>query len=360
MMKIKAIYLPQFHEVKENNEWWGKGYTEWTAVKNARNIEEWQTLPERPLDDIYYDLTDKETLVRQAALARKYSVDSFAIYHYWFKGKKMLYKPAEILLENTDIDIGFSFIWANESWTRAWYGRQREVLLKQEYGDKDDWRRHWEYLIQFFVDPRYEKIDNKPVLQIYRSAEIEVLEEMLQCFEEWSLENGFDGIHVVSALTGFKNDFRYSIIDEYYLFNPKYSLVNLLTLNEKVSYRTSVVFRKLWNTFRKTKKLEHVLDFQVASRLPSQNMIGTKRICPGVFPRWDNTPRRGFKGYSYKNCSPSAFRSKLEEIGEFVADDDFTLYINAWNEWGEGCMLEPSSNFGEGFLRELKEWKANY
>lgn len=151
-MKVLGIYLPQYHEVKENNEWWGQGYTEWNAVKNARPLFRGHNQPRTPLNHNYYDLVKNgvETWKWQSELAKKYGVYGFCIYHYWFEGKQMLEKPMEILRDHPELDINYCICWANESWHRNWYGASKELLIEQTYGNKDAWRNHFEYLNTFF------------------------------------------------------------------------------------------------------------------------------------------------------------------------------------------------------------------
>ena len=146
------MYLPQYHEIEENNKWWEPGYTEWTAVKRAKLLDKAHKQPRVPLNDNYYDLSDETGSVWmwQANLAKEYGVYGFCIYHYWFKGKQLLEKPMEILLLHPEIDINYTICWANETWTKTWYGLETEILMKQEYGEQADWDKHFEYLCRFF------------------------------------------------------------------------------------------------------------------------------------------------------------------------------------------------------------------
>ena len=162
-MRWFAFYLPQFHETKENNEWWGKGFTEWTHVNGAKSLYKGHRQPIAPLDKNYYDLMNKESVEWQTSLMHQYGVDGLVYYHYYFRGQKLLEKPAENLLKWTDIDQPFFFCWANHTWYQAING-VKKVLREQTYGTQEDWDDHFQYLLPFFRDDRYEKIDNKPVL----------------------------------------------------------------------------------------------------------------------------------------------------------------------------------------------------
>ncbi len=189
-MKILAYYLPQFHEIEENNKWWGKGFTEWTNVKKGKKLFKTQNQPFVPLNNNYYNLLNKETVKWQTELAKKYGVYGFCYYHYWFEGKKLLEKPVENLLKWKNIDQKFCFCWANHSWKKTWNGLN-EILMEQKYGNEDSWNKHFDYLLQFFKDERYIKIDNKPIFMIFKLKDIKDINEMLDFFNKKCIENGF-------------------------------------------------------------------------------------------------------------------------------------------------------------------------
>ena len=187
--KIIAFYLPQYHAIPENDQWWGKGFTEWTNVKKAKPLFEGHDQPRIPLNHNYYNLLDDNTKIWQANLAKKYGVYGFCYYHYWFKGgKKLLEKPAEQMLSNKSIDLPFCFCWANENWTRNWDGGNREIMVEQDYGNKDDWECHFQYLLQFFKDKRYITVDGKPLFIIYKPDLIIDIYEMVKYFRQSIVE----------------------------------------------------------------------------------------------------------------------------------------------------------------------------
>lgn len=158
-MKVIAFYLPQFHETPENNEWWGQGFTEWNNMKAAKPLFEGHNQPRIPLNNNYYNLLDEKTLEWQTKIAREHGVYGFCCYHYWFGSKMLLEKPMEIYLKDKNCDLPFCFCWANETWTNAWAAEtesDRKTLIKQEYGDKEEWERHFQYLLPFFKDERYD------------------------------------------------------------------------------------------------------------------------------------------------------------------------------------------------------------
>lgn len=351
------MYLPQYHAFPENDKWWGEGYTEWTAVKRARPLFRGHIQPRVPLDKRYYDLDRDgvETLKWQADIAKRYGVYAFSIYQYYFKGKKLMHKPLETLLEHPGIDLRYCICWANESWTRTWYDLANEVLIEQTYGDEKDWREHFELLLPYFKDERYVKVGNKPVFQIYKTSDIERLDEMLKCFRRWAVEEGFDGIYLIAGKTAGQQEMRAELIDGYYYFEPGYTLKHDLSSFKKLRYNASTFIRTGLNSFLPKEK--RVLE----RRIPASWILeGISRRhyaeneFPGLIPDWDNTPRRSYKGLIYENTSPDRFERALKALKDKKpeGDTDF-VFINAWNEWGEGAMLEPDEAKGYAYLEAV-------
>lgn len=159
-VKLIAFYLPQFHAIPLNDQCWGKGFTEWTNVRKAQALFSGHDQPKIPLDLNYYDLMDDQVKIWQSNLAKKYGIFGFCYYHYWFKhGEKLLEKPAEQMLKNKKIEIPFCFCWANENWSKNWDGGDQEIIMEQDYGGKEEWERHFQYLLNFFQDERYITVD---------------------------------------------------------------------------------------------------------------------------------------------------------------------------------------------------------
>lgn len=357
-MKIMCMYLPQYHTFPENDEWWGKGYTEWTAVRRGRPLFKNHIQPRVPLDNRYYDLVNEgaDTLRWQAETAKKYGIYGFSIYQYWFGSKQLMNRPMEILLENPDIDIHYSVCWANESFTRTWYGLSDQVLMKQEYGDESDWKRHFDYLLKFFSDERYIKINNRPLLQIYRSFDIEELKAMRECFDKWALEAGFDGVYIMSGKTAGKQDLRSEIIDGYYYFEPGYTLKHDVTKFQMLRYNAGVLLRSICNKLREDDS--KILERRIPAKWilePIKKRTYKDNECPGLLPDWDNTPRRDYKGLVYTGTSPEEFGRALKVLKEKKPGENDFVFINAWNEWGEGAMLEPDEHRGYAYLEKIKE-----
>ncbi len=192
-MKIIAFYLPQFHTIPENDDFWGKGFTEWTNVRNAKPLYEGHHQPVVPLNNHYYDLSDVSTMEWQADIARKYGVYGFCIYHYWIEGRKLLEKPLEQLLEHPEIPMRYCISWANHHWTDSWAGTKK-MLIAQTYGGKEDWDAHFDYFLPFFKDSRYITEDEKPLLLIFNPEDIPNRNAMMDYWQERAKKNGLKGI----------------------------------------------------------------------------------------------------------------------------------------------------------------------
>lgn len=354
-MRILAMYLPQYHEIKENNEWWGEGYTEWNAVKNAKPLFQSHDQPRKPLNNNYYDLVKNgvETWKWQADMAKDYGVYGFCIYHYWFEGKQLLEKPMEILRDHPEIDIRYCICWANETWRRTWYGQEKQILMEQTYGDKAAWRQHFEYLLTFFKDSRYIKIENKPVLNIYQSSDIVELPQMLMLWNELAMKEGFSGIYLVSAMTAKGEDKRDSLFDAYYCFEPGYTLKQDLDMVETGRYLLRTGLCRINNKISKKKIVEHIIDTRMIYRHIETRELSEK-CYPGTFPQWDNTPRTGTMGLHYKHTSPKLYQEHLKLLFDKYWESKEFIYINAWNEWGEGAYLEPDEACGYGYLEAMR------
>ena len=359
-MRAIAMYLPQYHEVEENNIWWGKGFTEWNSVKEAKPYFKNHYQPKVPLEENYYDLSDEDakTWQWQANLAKEYGVDGFCVYHYWFKGgRQILERPMDILLKHEEIEIDYFFCWANEPWKRTWYSYNQELLLEQEYGLEDEWIEHYRYFSKFFSDDRYIKMENKPVLAIYRSAAIDELEAMRKTWDKLAKEDGYDGIYIISGNTSFEKEKRTELVDAMYRFEPAYTLhycvPKLIRIPLYIRKKMIIQINKI----AKRKRIEDVQDMRILYKyMPVSNFVDGKKEYPGICPSWDNTPRKKWKGAFFRNASPESFYKKLKLINDNIDRADF-VFINAWNEWSEGAYLEPDEKNGYAYLEAIKRIK---
>lgn len=354
-MRALALYLPQYHQIPENDEWWGEGYTEWTAVRDAKSMYRNHVQPKVPLNSNYYDLVKDgvNTWTWQADLANRSGIYGFCIYHYWFNGKLLLERPMEILLENSQIKLRYCICWANEPWARTWDGKPTSVLMNQVYGGERDIVDHFNYLLQFFKDDRYIKINNKPMVNLYRSVNITYLDEMITIWNKKAIENGFDGIYWVSALTSEKNDDREELFDHYYYFEPGFTLKNDIGSLNRMGYLIQSELRHLVNKFRKIKTVERRININILWRRIEKRTLSPK-ISPGTVVSWDNTPRKKEMGTVISHSTPAGFERNIKVLESLYPKEEF-LYINAWNEWGEGTYLEPDEQFKDGYLKAVEK-----
>lgn len=365
-IKIIAFYLPQFHPIKENNEIWGQGFTEWTNVKKASVIYKGQTQPHVPYNNNYYDLLDANVMRNQAKMAKEYGIDGFCYYHYYFKnGRKLLEKPLEHMLIDSKVDIPFCFSWANEPWSKRWNGSDAEVFVQQDYGDKKDWEEHFQYLLPFFKDYRYIMASDskRPLFLIYKPNEIPNLDQMLMYFNGRAIDYGFDGMQFMvqfpekNCLDNSISSLFEGIIE----FEPMYTMNSLIGspelkkqfIKRQPAQAIKLILNKLHNKLYDTTRHIYSYDFVM------KNSILRKpgpRNYPGIFPGWDNTPRRGENATIYLGNTPQKFaeflRQKMLQNEQQYHKD--ILFINAWNEWGEGAYLEPDMENEFAYLEALK------
>ena len=351
--KVVAFYLPQYHEILENNLWWGDKFTEWDNVKSAKSLFKGHYQPKVPYKEVYYDLSDSSVLFGQAELARKYEVDGFCFYHYWFKGKKLLEKPMELLLEHPEINIEYCLSWANETWSRRWTGEEKSILIKQEYGYRDDWEKHIQYLMKFFKDPRYIKIDGKPVVLLYRTFEIEKYDEMIAFWNSRMQKEGMNGIYIIETLNATQREGCASKSSAYVEFEPMYTI-----------YKYSGYFRRLYRYLFSHLNLAQIgfLNIDSYDRVWKSILMRKrnydKKTFFGAFPDWDNSARKGKSGLILKGSTPAKFRKYFfKQYQKSIEIGNEFIFINAWNEWGEGAYLEPDEYHKFAYLRAIKEVK---
>ena len=355
-MKIFALYLPQYHTFKENDEWWGKGFTEWTNTKKSKPLYKNHYQPKEPLNDYYYDLSTDEPKILQAKIAKEYGIDAFVYYHYWFNGKLLMQKPLEQMLKNDKVDINFCLSWANEPWTRSWDGKSKEIIMPQNYGNKADWKNHFDYLNEFFKDKRYIKIENKPVLFIYRVNSIDNYDEMFEFWNSEAIRNGYDGIYIVETLSKFQMEECSELSSAVFLFEPMYTTSHEYT---KISRAVNCV-KKLVPSLKKGKKYLLTNDYDMISKkIVKRKKITKKNLILGYFPSWDNTARRGKNASIIEGSTPKKFGKYLKQIIENNKEKSDIIVINAWNEWAEGAYLEPDKKNEYDYLKEVKKIKEN-
>ena len=355
--------MPQFHSIPENDEWWGKGFTEWTNVKKSVPLYNGHNQPRIPLDNNYYDLSDWHVLKQQALLAKKYGIYVFCFYHYWFGEKMLLQKPMENLLAHPEIDINYCISWANESWTNAWVSNNKKVLIQQTYGDENEWKKHFEYLYQFFSDSRYIKEDGCPFIVIYRPENIECLSDMISCWRKLAIQSGFNGLRIAYQHVSYhvsKNE--KSLFDYGIEYQPVYAMRDIQTRKERIlamaKERISYYLQKKYGRAPEVKRNQVIqIDYKkVWDAVINRHGTGEVAMIPGAFVDWDNTPRRGMKGTAFIGSSPQAFGYYFNKQIQNAKQNYHTdkLFIFAWNERAEGGYLEPDEKYKYSYLEAIK------
>ncbi len=374
MKQVKpiAIYFPQFHAIPENDKWWGKGFTDWTKVKEGYPLFEGHHQPRVPADG-YYDLTEKSVIEHQIAMAKKYGIYGFAIYHYWFDGKQLLETPKEIILNNKDLDIPFCLTWANETWARRWEGKDSEILQEQTYTPTHEkWKEHFDYVKQYLTDPRAIRIDGKPVFQIYRPHLVVRVGEMLQYWRELAREEGIGELYFMAVKSfDFPDNSILDAFDGVLLFQPheavnskeykgkRVVLENILRhlpeqwVESLRSVRSKVRTKYVLHPYKKVFDVVLKRNFKYKDK-DTYNM---------AFLEWDNTARYKEKATVYHGCTPRVFEEcftrLLEREEQQHSPEKQFVYINAWNEWAEGTYLEPDTDHGFAYLEAVQRCLKN-
>lgn len=344
-VKVLSYYLPQFHPTPENDEWHGKGFTEWTKVSAANPLFEGHYQQHIPHPDIgYYLLDSPDTLRLQAEQMRQGGVYGQVFYHYWFSGRMILEKPAQMLLAHADIAMPFCFCWANENWTRRWDGNEREILLGQTYS-ADDARAFIRYLIPFFRDPRYIRVGTRPVLMVYRPSSMPDPAEYLRIWTEACAQAGIDAPYVVAVLTrgaASPADFQMDAGVE----RPLHDWTDGAVPDMRPSLQT------YWPMTGSALSYDQVRDFYTA-----QNDRKPFDYFRSNVPMWDNTARYGQGGLLLHGSTPQSFQQWMEHsIADAQANlppDRRFVVVNAWNEWAEGTHLEPDTRYGYSYLNSI-------
>lgn len=372
--RIIALYLPQYHPIPENDEWWGKGFTEWTNVVKAKPLFRGHYQPHLPADLGFYDLRLPEVREQQAELAREAGIEGFCYYHYWFgNGRQLLDRPFKEVLNSGKPDFPFCLCWANHDWTnKTWKKgssmKRDSTIMKMEYS-KDDYINHFYHLLPAFKDPRYIKVDEKPLFAVWAPRNIPETKTFIELWQELAKQNGLPGIHFVGQtdntgkkLVGEKaNYYSSDKVKEYYqsVLDLGFDAVMSSGYRRAVGL-TQGRIRMMWNmlTFNSFLPSSSRMDY---SKLMSHYYVEEDRwenVYPTLLPQWDRTPRSGQKSEILVNSSPDKFQKTIEHALQLIDEkqpEHQILFLKAWNEWGEGDYVEPDQKFGHGWLNAIKK-----
>ncbi len=348
---VLAINLPQFHPNPENDEWWGKGFTEWTNVAKAKPLFKGHYQPQLPTDLGFYDMRLPETHYEQANLAKEYGIDGFCYYHYWFSSKRLLHEPIDIILESKKPDFPFCYFWANESWSRRWMGEEKEVLIKQEYSEADD-RNHAEWLVQSFKDERYIKINGRPVFIIYRPFDLPNPQRTFKIFEEICAVNNIAKPFFVASNSHDIDQNPYDLgFDHALHFQPRHMVLSDFLKDGPTIKK--IIRNSIRGVFKASLKLYSYEYYHNRVKKLKINYPGF----PCVLVGFDNTARRGKTAIVIEKQSVQLFEEALntaKKDAQQLNENEQFVFINAWNEWAEGNHLEPDRKFGRQFLEAVK------
>jgi lipopolysaccharide biosynthesis protein len=340
--KVLAFYLPQYHQVPENDGWWGEGFTDWVNVAKAEPLYDGHYQPVRPGELGEYDLADVSVMASQGELARQHGVDGFVMHHYWFGDRTILGTPLNNLLAHPEVDFPFALCWANESWTRSWDGLEDDLLIEQTY--PDGWYdAYYDAILPALRDPRYLRVDGKPLLVVYRAGAVPAAEKAFQVWRQRALDDGLGGLHLLGVTPS--RDFEdlpagvAGALDGLVRFPPG-SGIGLQSVAALAPDRTGG--QDLYS-------YDACVD---GADLSTHGPHGL-RIHPGVMPGWDNTPRRGKDAYVFHGGNPVSFRRWMARAAD-AAGPEGLVFVNAWNEWAEGAHLEPDARFDRGNLETVR------
>ena len=371
--RVIAYYLPQFHPVPENDEMWGKGFTEWTNVAKAKPVFRNHYQPQIPADLGFYDLRLEEVRIEQAKLAKEAGIEGFCYWHYWFGNEKtILEKPFNEVLESKKPDFPFCLGWANHTWSNKTWSKSNGItedveFIKQQYLGYEDYKKHFEYCLKAFKDDRYIKVDGKPLFLVYNPKEIPDNKEFINLWNTLAKENGLNGIYFVARLETFCysdgniKDYNEIAEKKYKKYLEEgYNAITPTTL-KYADIKVGGYIRKALKLFLE-KTIGNIFpdkyDYRKIIKHLYSDFDKNEYIFPQLLPRWDKTPRKGRNAQIYINSTPNEFGKSIDIALDKIKDkedDKKILFLFAWNEWGEGAYMEPDIKFGHGYLNVLKE-----
>jgi hypothetical protein len=351
-VRILASYLPQFHPIPENDNWWGPGFTEWTNVGKAIPLFKGHYQPKVPADLGYYDLRMPEVRQAQADLASSHGIEGFCYWHYWFgHGKQLLERPFKEVLESGKPDFPFCLAWANHDWKDKQFSKKgsNRMLMKQEYPGEEDYILHFNTVLPAFKDKRYVRVDNKPLFLIYDPKSLPDVSEFISLWNKLARENGLDGIHFVAN--------THHLEDIPKMKGLGFDATNIIRLFHFMSKELGFFHRVKMKISRIVLKRGQVYDYGLAMQHAHGEEDKLDYCYPSIISNWDHSPRSGRQGHIFINSTPKAFKIHIQKVLDQIRDKDpehRIVFLKSWNEWGEGNYVEPDLKYGRGHLEAIK------
>lgn len=350
-----ALYLPQFHSTKTNDQAYGPGFTEWSNLRKSQKLFRGHDWPTVPGELGYYDLRDPLVRQAQADLAREHGIEAFCYYHYWFgNGRMELELPFREVLQSGQPDFPFCLCWANQSWHKKFWNadgsHRRELLVEQTYPGDDDVVQHFNYCLPAFRDSRYVRVDGKPVFMIYRALEHPDARQFIQRWQQLARENGLPGIFFIAQTERLASE-------EKHLLDTGVDGINTVRLFDHFKFATSRPVRALKKLYWQLARLPRITPYAKAAPLFVSAQERREKIYPSVIPNWDHTPRSGLGGTVLTGSTPALFEQHVVEAVDAVSakvPEHQLIFIKSWNEWGEGNYLEPDQRHGRAYLEVLR------
>lgn len=352
-IRVIAFYLPQYHPIPENDRWWGKGFTEWTNVGKARPLFKGHYQPRVPADLGYYDLRLPQIRIEQAQMAKKYGVEGFCYWHYWFgNGRRLLERPFKEVLESGQPDFPFCLGWANESWQDKQFSKEgtHRVLMEQLYPGETDYINHFHTVLPAFKDSRYIRVDDKPIFMIYKPFDLPNAKEFIELWQKLARENGLKGIHFIAHI-GNEKDIQ--LMKEW-----GFDAVNIIRLFSFFQKDLSLFEKVKTKLLRIVFKRGRIVDYERAAKFFTNACDRETDVYPTIIPNWDHSPRSYTRGHILINSTPQKFKKHILQTFANVTHKEYDkriVFLKSWNEWGEGNYMEPDLKFGLSYLEALKE-----
>ncbi len=352
--RVIAFYLPQFHPIPENDQWWGKGFTEWTAVARTKPLFRGHVQPKLPGELGFYDLRVPEVREQQATLAAEHGVEGFCYWHYWLgSGKRILERPFDEVLSSGKPNLPFCLGWANHDWKGNIMGAGRRCLMEQTYPGTKDQDAHFGFLLQAFQDPRYIRVDEKPLLYIYRPEEIPDAARYLQRWRDQACAAGLKGLFIVGPEHPSVDTMALGL-DALHVSRHR-EISHRLDRKLRPLFRHAPLARRAFNLFRKYRLRR--FPYAQAVRFMHKESYAPHEY-PNITCNWDTTPRYGREAVIFTGATPELFGGLVREAVEKVKHrprEHRLIFLNSWNEWAEGNYIEPDAEFGRGRLEALRD-----